>query len=806
MGISVPILGSLRARILALVLGLVTLVVAAMATAIAVKARAEVERQVAVQLRSAADTAREVLKFRGGRLTGAVELLTTDFGFREAVASGDKPTLLSAVENQRARINADLVIVLSQEGRPIVSTLGALSAKTAHDLQTLISNDADSETLQLYRLIDGRPYQLVLAPILAPEPIGWAAIGFALDDGVATEMSLLLGVDVSFVARDEQSPAYVASSVNRPEQRQALISNGIQDSTPTLITVGSDKVLVSSKFIRSANGHLALVLQRSLSSALRPYNEVRNSTFAIGSVALAVALVLAVLLARSATRPVEELTAAAERIEAGNFCSEVPLPSTSELKHLANAFNAMRAAVADREATIQYQANHDVLTRLQTRSRITSILDEMLIQARLTKQSVVIYLVEIQQLESIIGSFGHGAGDQVLSEVAQRLTALEDRRDHIGHIGTGRFLVLLDSINPSMVDFQAERMVESLRASFDYSGVSFQLDIRIGVVVFPKDGAQSAELLQRADLALIRAKETGETVGAYLPGDDSSYRHRLTILGELRHAIASNELELHYQPKVEARTSRLVGCEALVRWRHPKKGFIPPGDFIPHAERTGAIRPLTLWVVAQAFRDLKRWQDAGSKIDMSINVSQLDLADASFVDSVRSLLVHTGAHAGGVVFEVTESGAMKDLTATLRMMEQLQVFGIRFSIDDFGTGYSSLAHLKRLPVDEVKIDRSFIKELELRRDDDLIVRSTINLGHAMNLKVVAEGVELISSWDALGRLGCDLIQGYFISKPLPAQEFTAWMQSRTPSAQISDHDENGLDAGSDLLEAGGGQS
>ena len=231
---------------------------------------------------------------------------------------------------------------------------------------------------------------------------------------------------------------------------------------------------------------------------------------------LAVALVLTVLLARSATKPVEELTSAAERLEAGDYSAEVPLASTSELKHLANAFNAMRAAVADREATIQYQANHDVLTRLQTRPRITLILDEMLIQAQITKRSVAVYLVEIQQLESIIGSFGHGAGDQVLTEVARRLAALEHQRDHIGHIGTDRFLILLDSIDPSMVDYQAERMLERLRASFDYSGVSFQLDIRIGVVVFPADGAQAAELLQRADLALIRAKETGGTVGIYL--------------------------------------------------------------------------------------------------------------------------------------------------------------------------------------------------------------------------------------------------------------------------------------------------
>jgi diguanylate cyclase len=801
MRISFPTLRSLRTRILALVLGLVALVVAAMAIAIAVTARAEVERQVAVQLRSAADTAREVLKFRGSRLTGAVELLTTDFGFREAVASGDKPTLLSALENQRARIDADLVIVLNQEGRPIVSTLGALTAKTENDLQNLITSDSDSETLQLYRLIDGRPYQLVLAPILAPEPIGWAAIGFALDDSVATEMSRLLGVDVSFVAAGEQNPAYIASSMNRPEQRQALTANSIPESTPTLITAGSDKILVWNKSIRSANGHLDLVLQRSLSNALRPYNEVRDSIFAIGPVLLAVALVLAILLARSATKPVEELTAAAERLEAGNYSAEVPLPSTSELKHLANAFNAMRAAVADRESTIQYQASHDVLTRLQTRSRITPILDEMLVRAQSMRQSVAIYLVEIQQLESIIGSFGHGAGDQVLSEVARRLVALEHRQDHIGHIGTGRFIILFDCINPSMVGYQAERMLERLRASFDYSGVSFQLDIRIGMVVFPTDGAQSAELLQRADLALIRAKETGGTLGAYLPGDDSSHRRRLTILGELRQAIAANELELHYQPKVDARTCQLVACEALVRWRHPKKGFIPPGDFIPHAERTGAIRSLTRWVVARAFRDLKGWHDIGHKIDVSINVSALDLADPSFVDSISTLLVQTGADASAVVFEVTESGAMKDLPATLRMMEQLQVFGIRFSIDDFGTGYSSLAHLKRLPVDEVKIDRFFIKELEAQSDDDLIVRLTINLAHAMNLKVVAEGVEVLSSWDVLSRLGCDLIQGYFISKPLPLHEFTAWMQARTPSSQASDHGENGLYADREPLRA-----
>jgi diguanylate cyclase (GGDEF)-like protein len=776
-----PVLRSFRTRILALVLGLVTLVLTAAIGAIAVKARAEVERQVGVQLHTAADTAREALKFRGNRLTSAVDVLTSDFGFREAVSSTDAPTLLSAIENQRARINADLVIVLNPDGHPVASTLGTLSAKTQNDLKDLIASDTEGDILQLYRLIDGRPYQVVLAPVLAPVPIGWAAMGFALDDGVATDMSRLLGVDVSFVAGGEDEPQYVATSMGRQERPAFVAVTGAPEATPFVVKAGSDKILTWTNPIRTANGHLTLVLQRSLANALRPYNDVRNSIFAIGALLLVIASALAVLLARSATKPVEDLKKAAERLEAGDYSVEVPPASITELKGLASAFNAMRSAVADREATIRHQANHDALTGLPTRPRITEILDELLIRAKLVGRAVSVCLVEIQQFQSIIGSFGHAAGDEVLSEVARRLVAHEGPPDRVGHIGTDRFLLLLESVGPAEAARQAEAIAERLQDSFDYAGVSFQLEMRVGVVMFPTDGGQAAELLQRADLALYRAKETGVTVGVYREGDDGSHRQRLSILGELRRAIASDELELHYQPKVDALTGHLVGCEALVRWLHPQKGYIPPSDFIPHAERTGAIRSLTAWVVATALRDLRCWQEAGFGIDVSINVSPVDLADLGFANNIAVLLVQTGADASHVVLEVTESGAMKDLPATLRMMEQLRVLGIRFSIDDFGTGYSSLAHLKRLPVDEVKIDRSFIRELEAQSDDDVIVRSTINLGHALNLKVVAEGVEAASSWEALGRLGCDLIQGYFVSKPLPTRQFTAWMTARSSS-------------------------
>ena len=477
-----PVLRSFRSRILALVLGLVTVVLTAAICAIALKARAEVERQVGIQLHSAADTAREALRSRGARLASAVEILTSDFGFREAVSSADAPTLLSAIENQRARISADLVIVLNPDGHPVASTIGTLSAKTENDLKDLIASDADGETLQLYRLIDGRPYQLVLAPVRAPEPIGWAAMGFALDDGVATDMSRLLGVEVSFVAVGEREPQYVTSSVDRQERRAFVVVQDAPEATPFVVTAGGDKILTWTNPIPSANGHLTLVLQRSLGGALRPYDDVRNSMFAIGALLLAIASVLAVLLARSATKPVEELTKAAERLEAGDYGVEVPPASITELKGLASAFNAMRGAVADREATIRHQANHDALTGLPTRARITEILDELLTQAQLKAQTVTVCLVEIQQFQSIIGSFGHAAGDEVLSEVARRLTAHDEGPHRVGHIGTDRFLILLETIGHAGAPRQAEVIVERLRGSFEYSDVSFQLEMRAGVV------------------------------------------------------------------------------------------------------------------------------------------------------------------------------------------------------------------------------------------------------------------------------------------------------------------------------------
>jgi diguanylate cyclase (GGDEF)-like protein len=684
---------------------------------------------------------------------------------------------MSALANHRSRIGADVLIVLNPEGQVVASTLATLSARTHADLQTLVAGDTDGQLMRLYRLIDGRPYQLVIAPVLAPDPIGWTAMGFALDDKVATDMARLLGVEVSFIAGND-SPPYVASS--RPSgQREELadVRRGAGGG-PFSVRTEDDELLTWTNPIRSANGPLTLVLQQSLESALRPYLQLREWILAIGLGILAVASTLAVLLARSAIRPVDKLIVAVERLEAGDYDTAVPKARTNEFIRLSKAFDTMRGAVAERERIIRHQAMHDSLTGLPTRARMTEVLDELITAKRRESRALAICIVELLQFRNVVGSFGHAAADGLLREVAQRLASDGGMHDRTARIGTDQFLVVLEKFDETSSVRAGDRIGEKLRAPFDYDGVSLQLETRIGVAMFPTDAQCAADLLQLADLALYRAGETGAGVSAFVRGDDEVHRHRLAILGALRRAIAADELELHYQPKVSLRTGEVVGCEALVRWRHPQKGVIPPSDFIAHAERTGLIRVLTTWVLGTAFRQLHAWQMAGVAIDVAINVSPVDLADPDFADSVVALLAKTGVDATRVVLEVTESGAMKDLPNTLRIMEQLRVLGIRFSIDDFGTGYSSLAHLKGLPVDEIKIDRSFVKELEQNSADDVILRSTINLGHALNLKVVAEGVEVVAGWDALAQLDCDFVQGYFVSKPLSAADLMTWMDKR----------------------------
>jgi EAL domain-containing protein (putative c-di-GMP-specific phosphodiesterase class I) len=312
-----------------------------------------------------------------------------------------------------------------------------------------------------------------------------------------------------------------------------------------------------------------------------------------------------------------------------------------------------------------------------------------------------------------------------------------------------------------------------VRSGFISDGLPIMLDAHVGISLYPEHGAHANELQRRADTALFDAKERAVAIAVYDPARDEQRRRQLALLGDLRRALNADELTLHYQPKVDMRSHTVRSLEALVRWDHPEHGRIRPDEFVPLAERTGNISVLTAWVLKKALWQLREWREEGFEPDVSVNLSAADMSDPDIADFVIKQLQAFGVAPQRLVLEVTESAVMRETNNAIATMERLQQHGVRFSVDDFGTGFSSLAQFKQLPVDEIKIDKSFVLGLQPQSDDAVIVRSTIDLGHNLGVKVVAEGVETAIAWRMLLDLGCDLAQGYLISRPVPAEEVVA---------------------------------
>jgi diguanylate cyclase (GGDEF)-like protein len=372
-------------------------------------------------------------------------------------------------------------------------------------------------------------------------------------------------------------------------------------------------------------------------------------------------------------------------------------------------------------------------------------------------------------------TFGHEYGDQVLRRVAERLPAELRGRDTVGRLGGDQFAVILPDADVETACVVAERLIEVLEAPMEVEGQVPEVGATTGVVVFPEHGGNPDTLLRHADVAMHAAKNHHRRLLVYGPDLDENSLDRTTLVSDLRRAIDNDELVLHYQPTV-AYSTRSVHCaEALVRWRHPSRGLVPPGDFIPLAERTGLIAPLGNWVLRSAIRQLAEWHEANLEFAVAVNLSQRNLADPDLPDVVEGLLAQYNVAPECLVLEVTESTLMSDPALAVATTGRLRDMGVSLSIDDFGTGYSSLAHLSRLPVEELKIDRSFIQQMAAEPADSVIVRSTISLAHELGLRIVAEGVEDVQTLDLLERLGADVAQGFHIARPMPAEDLVTWL-------------------------------
>jgi diguanylate cyclase (GGDEF)-like protein len=442
---------------------------------------------------------------------------------------------------------------------------------------------------------------------------------------------------------------------------------------------------------------------------------------------------------------------------------------------VAGASTRLRRQAAENE----YLALHDPLTDLPNRSLFHDRAGQAILAAKRDGASVALLILDLDRFKEVNDTLGHHNGDLLLKEIGIRVSSTLRESDSIARLGGDEFGVLLRTVAEADAARSAgEKIRKALRDPFTLEGVTLDLGASVGIAVYPEHGDDVETLLQRADVAMYLAKEDHSGCEVYSPERDEYSPSRLALVGELRRAIDKGELVLHYQPKAELHSGRVVGVEALVRWQHPERGLLSPDEFVPLAERTGLIRELTLYVLDAALGQSRAWREGGFEPSISVNLSARDLLDVELPETIRGLLERHDVGAERLELEITESVILSDPMRARAVLSQLNAMGIQLAIDDFGSGYSSLAYLKRLPVGEIKIDRSFVMNMEQDENDAVIVRSTIDLARNLGLRVVAEGVESEEVWRDLARLQCDLAQGYFLSRPMPGWALSDWVRDR----------------------------
>jgi diguanylate cyclase len=471
-----------------------------------------------------------------------------------------------------------------------------------------------------------------------------------------------------------------------------------------------------------------------------------------------------------------EASVAAQRQLGRTLVVAVPVVFTVGLGLLIGCW----ALLVSYQRQIRHQALSDPLTGLPNRSLLYDRTGQAMRQADRELVPAALALIDLDRFKEVNDTLGHHYGDQLLIQVGQRLQAALRQVDTVARLGGDEFAVLLPRIETrDGAVAVAKKLQAALEKTFVLEGLTLDVEASIGVALYPEHGNNPEELLQRADIAMYTAKETHAGFVLFDPTQDQHSPKRLALLGELRRALEQRQLLLHYQPKVDAHTGSVLGAEALVRWQHPEHGLVRPDEFIPLAERTGLIVPLTHYVLDEALRQCRRWRDTGHEVSVAVNVSARRLLDLQFPDEVSDLLDRHQVPAALLVIELTESTIMADPVHALEILNKLNAMGVQLSIDDFGTGYSSMAYLKSLPVHELKVDRSFVSQMLQSSSDAVIVHSTIDLGRNLGLRVVAEGVENPLTLQQLDLLGCHAAQGYHISRPVPPDQLITWLQQQT---------------------------
>jgi diguanylate cyclase (GGDEF)-like protein len=783
---------SLGARIVGLFLVLLLAVQLVSFAALRISLSRHAHSELPARLLQGQELLLTLLDRRVRAVSGIAEATGADFGFRTTLFEGDEQTILSALGNLRRRVGATEVGYLGLDGTLMHQSSAGASADITPVASLLRSRMAAAATASASEilLVGGKPYQVVLVPEKAPRLIGWILIAFPLDDTLKTDMKRLSGLDLTLLSRASVRETWTVSmTALAPRAAQDLARHpwGSAASQGKMVSVQAqgDELGVHAVALgadqRLEAGVLALI-SLSVGNAVRLPADLQLTLIVITLAAIGVFAAGSVFTTRRVTTPLRGLTAAAERLGAGDYVTPMrDLTRGDEIGALSHSFERMRVSVAENQAQILRLAYWDPLTGLPNRARFRELVGEAIRDSAAEKlatgiaSSVSVLMLDLNRFKHVNDVLGYSVGDEVLVGLGERLQrALKRDGDVVARMSGDKFGILLRRTDASQAQAVALRVERALEEPLLVQEHKVDTGAGIGIACWPAHAEDDEALLVRAEMAMYAAKRRSAGPVTYDPAIDATSAQTLTLVSELRQAVERNELRLYLQPKLALDDRRVVGAETLVRWQHPQRGLVPPMQFIPFAEQTGFIRYLTMWVFEEAARQWLALGEEGLQMRLSVNLSTRDLLDLDLPHKFSALLARHGVPAAAFCLEITESAIMDDPQRALVTLDALSEMGFKLSIDDFGTGYSSLAYLKRLPVDELKIDQSFVRNMQSDREDAMIVRSTIDLAHNLGIMVVAEGVETAEAWNLLRELKCDHAQGYHMGRPMPVTEFAAW--------------------------------
>jgi len=599
----------------------------------------------------------------------------------------------------------------------------------------------------------------------------------ALDEEIAASGKAVSDLDMTMLSADVQQEIDHVSDLR---QRYAVL---LQETVELIELEGTSKARVyfedrTHKVLntllfdtRALEAHLQQMMQSELEQLKDAAATAKQRVIALALIALLSGALMAWFIARGIVIPVRKAVSVAQRIARGDYATEVPTGQRGEVGALLRALRIMRDSIATREKKILRLAYVDPLTDLPNRTRFIELLE-----ARPSAENGALVLLDINRFAPINDALGHTVGDRLLCTLATRIQQLVKGSDVVARLWADQYAMLLRGTDQATTQATVLRVIEALREPILIDGTRLDVDISAGVILYASGHVDAGCLLRFAGMALVTAKRRHDPIVFASDNVTEPAPAQLSLIGEMRDALARGDFVIYYQPKLNLAQHKITAAEALIRWRHPAKGMIPPMQFIPFAEQTGFIREITPWVLRQVIFDAAQWHRDDLAVIPSANLSTLDLLNHALVLDIQRMVTQSGLPANQLCLEITESALMDQPELALQHLQELSQFGFKLSIDDYGTGQSSLAYVQTLPVNELKIDRAFVSGVDTHPKNAAIVRSTILLCQELGLSVVAEGAETVQEQAWLTDNHCDLLQGYVVAKPMPLDEFIAFVK------------------------------